>query len=291
MIVSGLSGAGKSTALRALEDQGFEVVDNLPLSLVTHLLETAAAAPSLYSRPIAVGIDARTRRFNASDVVKKIRNLNEEGFPTRLLFLDCSGSELIRRFSETRRRHPLALDRPAADGIAQEREVLAPLRRAADVVIDTTDYSVHDLRRSITQKFSNGEPRKLTVTVMSFGFARGVPRDADLMFDMRFLSNPHWDEELRPLTGHDAEVGAFIRADPRFEGAVDRIADLISYLLPAYHDEGKSYLTIAIGCTGGRHRSVYTAERLADHLREAGIDPAVMHRDISESADSGDVSR
>ncbi|MEE4349249.1 MAG: RNase adapter RapZ [Pacificimonas sp.] len=286
LVVTGMSGAGKSTALNALEDQGFEVVDNLPLSLVRHLLETAAAAPALQARPLAVGIDTRTRRFNADEVAQKIRSLNEDGFPTRLLFVDCAGGELIQRFSETRRRHPLALDRPAGDGIAQEREILAPLRRWADVVIDTTDYSVHDLRRAVQQKFTDGSEQALTVTIQSFGYSRGLPRDADLVFDMRFLANPHWEDALRPLTGKDEAVGTYVAADPRFDAIFARIAELIEVLLPAYRAEGKSYLTVAIGCTGGRHRSVYTAERLAEYLREAGASPMVTHRDLSDGSDA-----
>lgn len=287
LIVTGMSGAGKSTALAALEDQGFEVVDNLPLSLVTHLLETAAGASSLYARPLAVGIDTRTRSFDADKVCQKIRNLNAGGVDARLLFLDCAGGELIRRFSETRRRHPLAQDRPAADGIAREREVLAPLRRWADVVVDTTDFSIHDLRREIGRKFGQAQEDQLTLTIMSFGFARGVPRDADMMFDMRFLANPHWEDELRPLTGRDSAVGTFIERDSAFAGAFERIADLVTFLLPAYTAEGKSYLTVAIGCTGGRHRSVFVAERLAEYLRAAGASPSLVHRDIAESAEAG----
>ena len=282
LIVTGMSGAGKSTALRALEDRGFETVDNLPLSLLTNLLKAAGSAEPLTERPIAVGIDARTRSFNAEEVVSHIKTLRESGIEARVLFIDCAGGELVRRFSETRRRHPLAQDRPAGDGIAREREVLAPLRRWADILVDTTDYSVHDLRRAVGEKFRSGaKDEDLTLTLMSFGFARGVPRDADMVFDMRFLANPHWVPELRPLTGRDPAVAKHIAADASFPDAFERIAGLVTSLLPAYAREGKAYLTIAIGCTGGRHRSVYVTERLAEHLRAADLQPNVVHRDVT----------
>jgi UPF0042 nucleotide-binding protein len=282
LLVTGMSGAGKSTALRALEDLGFEVVDNLPLSLLGRLLAMPDDhAEAGGSRPLAIGIDTRTRAFEADRVIAKVRSLREEaGLDVRMLFLDCTGDELTRRFSATRRRHPLALDRAASDGIAREREIMAPLRRWADVIIDTTSYSVNDLRRVIREKFAREADELLTLTLTSFGFGRGIPRDADLVFDLRFLSNPHWQPELRPLTGLDAEVGAFIRTDPDFDTAMSRIADLLISLIPRYRDEGKSYLTVAFGCTGGRHRSVFAAEEMRRRLAAAGLSPTVVHRDI-----------
>jgi UPF0042 nucleotide-binding protein len=282
LLVTGMSGAGKTTALKALEDLGYEAVDNMPLRLLRRLLSVEDSnVDHATDRPLAIGIDTRTRAFDAEDVVQQLKALKrDEGLDIRVLFLDCAGGELTRRFSETRRRHPLALDRPAADGIARERELLAPLRRWADVVVDTTDHSTHDTRRAMREKFGRTDDEQLTVTCMSFGFARGLPRDADLVFDMRFLANPHWVDELRPLTGQDAAVGAFVAADPAFDPAFGKIADLLTTLLPRYRYEGKAYLTIAFGCTGGRHRSVYTTERMAEALRAAGYAPTIVHRDI-----------
>lgn len=285
LLVTGMSGAGKTTTLKMLEDLGYEVVDNLPFALSAALLGTPQdgsselAAPN---RPLAIGIDLRTRAFNAQRILDEVSALRNGATPldVRIIFLDCKGSELARRFSETRRRHPLALDRPVADGIAREREILAPLRRWADVVIDTSDETAHNLKRKINDLFRLERQEKLTLTVMSFGFARGVPRDADLLFDMRFVRNPHWEPVLRPQTGLDAAVGAFIETDIAFNDAYSRISMLILSLLPAYLKEGKSYLTIAFGCTGGRHRSVYCAEKFAAELRANHYDPTIVHRDL-----------
>ncbi|WP_419816972.1 RNase adapter RapZ [Glacieibacterium sp.] len=271
-----MSGAGKSTALKALEDLGFEAVDNLPLALLDRLLDPDEIESG---RPLAFGIDSRTRGFDGEAIVARLKALRADHLDVRLVFLDCSGGELTRRFSETRRRHPLALDRPAADGIAAERELTAPLRRWADAVIDTTDYRAADLRAAIGERFGTGAGHALTITLTSFGFARGLPRDADLVFDMRFLANPHWDLELRPLTGEDEAVAAYVAADPAFSPAYERIVDLLLTLLPGYGREGKSYLTVAFGCTGGRHRSVFVAQAVAARLRSAGYDPHLIHRD------------
>ncbi len=279
MLVSGMSGAGKTTALKALEDIGYEVVDNIPIPLVPHLI----AAPT--DRPLAIGMDSRTRAFDSADVVANILPLSTRARPVRLLFLDCSGHELVRRFSETRRRHPLAHDRPASDGIAREREMLEGVRRAAAVVIDTTDYSVNDLRRAIAIRFQKASARPLTLTIMSFGYARGVPRDSDLVFDMRFLSNPHWVPELRPQTGLDAAVQAHVAGDPAYKPAFSAIMALLALLLPGYAGEGRAYVTVAFGCTGGRHRSVAVAEAAALWLESNGWSNAVVHRDRAHGAD------
>lgn len=279
LIVSGMSGAGKSTTLKALEDLDYEAVDNLPLGLADTLLASGGDTPD---RPLALGIDIRTRAFDAEALVARLRLLRGEGRDVRLIYLDCADEALQRRFSETRRRHPLAADRPAADGIERERALTDPLRRWADLVIDTTDFSVTDLRRTIAERFGQAGTPGLTITLESFGFARGLPRDADLVFDMRFLANPHWDMALRPLTGEDQAVAAYVAADPAYGPALDRITDLLLTLIPGYGREGKAYLTIAIGCTGGRHRSVAVARALARRLEAAGHPVALVHRDVGK---------
>lgn len=285
LLVTGMSGAGKSTALNTFEDMGWEVVDNLPLSLLERLLETPPPEGATdSSRPLALGIDSRTRGFDAEGIVRRIRRMRDErGHPIETLFLDCGSQELQRRYAETRRRHPLALDRPANDGIAREREWLAPLRFYADHLVDTTETSSHALQSELRRRFDQGEAVAPTLTVMSFGFARGLPRDADLVFDMRFLRNPHWDAALRPLSGLDAPVAAHIAADPAYETAMQHIESLLLLLLPRYAAEGKAYVTIALGCTGGRHRSVHVAERIAARLRDCGFSPKVSHRDLASA--------
>ena len=281
LLVTGLSGACKSTVLKTLEDLGWETVDNLPLRLLDRLLSTPLSESTESDSPLAVGIGARTRDFDPDSIVKRIKKLRaEHGYDIGTLFLDCSGAELERRYAETRRRHPLALDRPASDGIARERELLAPLRRWANRLIDTTDLSSNELAQQVRTTFGGdglGEP---TLSVMSFGYARGVPRNADLVFDMRFLRNPHWDEKLRPGTGLDADVAAYVAADPAYDDAMKQIEDLLLLLLPRYRAEGKAYVTIAFGCTGGRHRSVHVTERVAKRLRDAVFSPTVAHRDL-----------
>ena len=289
LLVTGLSGAGKSTALRALEDLGWEVVDNLPISLLRQLLATPPTRGSdAGDRPIAIGIDSRTRGFNAEGIVRAIKQLRDgQGYMLSTLFLDCTGIELDRRFSETRRRHPLAEDRPAADGIAREREILEPLRRWADHIIDTTAYSSNELQQDIRHRFAVADRSGPTINVMSFGFARGLPRNADLVFDMRFLRNPHWDAALRPGTGLDADVAAYVMADPAYGAALGQIEGLLETLIPRYQAEGKSYLTIAIGCTGGRHRSVHVAERITAFLTTIGYHPNIIHRNLTSLPQDG----
>ena len=283
LLITGMSGAGKSTVLNTLEDMGWEVLDNLPVRLIDRLL----AAPldgrvDEVTRPLAIGIGVQTRDFAPERLMRLINRLRaDDGHDIGTLFLDCAGAELERRYSETRRRHPLALDRPAVDGIAQERELLAPLRSWANRLIDTTSLSSNELATRIRTTFARdglGEP---TLSVMSFGFARGLPRDADLVLDMRFLRNPHWDTVLRPGTGLDPAVGAYVAQDSAYRDAMAMIDQLLLLLLPRYRAEGKSYVTIAFGCTGGRHRSVHVAERTAARLRAAGFSPTVTHRDLA----------
>ncbi|MFD1106699.1 RNase adapter RapZ [Sphingobium olei] len=286
LLLSGLSGAGKTTALKTLEDMGWEVVDNLPLLLLDRLLDTPLPAghDAQDERPLALGIDARTRGFDAEAIVQRIKALRERhGHDIETLFLDCSGAELERRFAETRRRHPLGLDRPAADGIARERELTEPLRRWASQVIDTTGLTTNALQQEIRNRFSREGLSEPVLTILSFGYSRGVPRNADLMFDMRFLRNPHWDDRLRPLTGLDPAVADYIREDPAYEETVSKIEDLLATLLPRYAEGGKTYITVAFGCTGGKHRSVHVATRVAKYLQAAGFSPTVLHRNI-ESA-------
>lgn len=283
LLVTGMSGAGKSTALHTFEDMGWETVDNLPLSLFDQLLESPRSLDrQAADRSIAIGIDSRTRGFDAGAIVERIKTLEtDHDFRIETLFLDCNAAELERRFSETRRRHPQAQDRPAAQGILIERDMMTPLRRWAEHVIDTSDSSANDLRVELRNRFSSQAGQEMTVTIASFGFARGILRNADMVFDMRFLRNPHWDETLRPMTGKDEAVGDYIAEDPAYEDAVGRMEELLAILLPRYRAEGKAYVTIAFGCTGGRHRSVHVAERVAQRLRDSGFSPTVAHRDLA----------
>ncbi|AKH42047.1 UPF0042 nucleotide-binding protein [Altererythrobacter atlanticus] len=280
LLVTGMLGAGKSTALRELEDLGWEAIDNFPIRLLQRLIGGDVGQQSL-----AIGFDCRTRGFVPADVIERVKKLtNREDLVLTTLFLDCSGHELERRFNETRRRHFLAQDMPVATGIAAERELMGPLRRWADVLIDTSNFSTNDLKQSIREHFAPTAPQEMTVTITSFGFSRGMPPVADLVFDMRFLNNPHWDPELRPLTGKDQGVGDHIEKDPAFASVFARIRDLLLELLPRYAAQGKSYVNIAFGCTGGRHRSVYTAERMAGALRDGGFSPTVLHRNLGSRA-------
>ena len=282
LLVTGLSGAGKSTVLKTLEDLGWEVVDNLPLALLDRLLEAPLAQGAADgTQPLALGIGARTRDFDPKRIIERIRALREgHGLDVGMLFLDCAGSELERRYSETRRRHPLAPDRPASDGIARERELLAPLREWANRLIDTTDLSANMLAQKVRSTFAVSGSDAPVLSIQSFGFARGIPRNADLVFDMRFLRNPHWDPVLRPGTGLDADVSAYVAADPAYPAAMEQIGSLLELLIPRYRAEGKAYVSVAIGCTGGRHRSVHVAEHLARRLRDAGFSPTITHRDL-----------
>lgn len=285
LLVTGLLGAGKTTALKVLEDLGWETIDNFPIRLLDRLIDSPdAPAPDLRP-PLAIGFDSRTRGFDPNKVIDRVKKLvGRDDLELTTLFLDCAGQELERRYNETRRRHPLAQDLPAASGIAAERETMEPLRRWADMVISTTDFTSNDLQQAIRERFGRDAPMGTTVSITSFGFSRGMPPVADLVFDMRFLHNPHWDPQLRPQTGRDAPVGDFIRKDPAFDEAFGRIRDLILQLLPRYQAQGKAYVNIAFGCTGGRHRSVFTAELMAEALRAAGYSPSVLHRNLSARA-------
>jgi RNase adapter protein RapZ len=286
VLVTGMSGAGRTTALKALEDLGFEAVDNLPVTLLGNLVRPG----DRLDHDLAIGIDCRTRAFNPPDLLKRIgaRRSGSASKP-QLLFLDCEDEILRRRFTETRRRHPLALDRPVTDGIAHERRIMAGLREHADLVIDTSQLSAGDLRRLIAGYFSGAQERRLTLSVLSFAYRGGVPREADIVFDVRFLANPHYVDELRPLHGRDPAVRAYVEADPAYGLVLERLEALLFPLLPSYQREGRSYLTIAFGCTGGRHRSIVVAEAFAGRLRESGWTVVLRHRDTPDaSAESDD---
>lgn len=281
LLVTGMLGAGKTTVLRELEDLGWEALDNFPVRFLRRLIGREGERSEGPSPPLAIGFDCRTRGFRPEEIITKVKQLTDrEDLIVTTLFLDCSGAELQRRFDETRRRHHLAQDMPVDAGIAAERELVAPLRRWADILIDTSRFTQNDLKQTVRERFSAESPDGPTLTIYSFGFARGVPPAADLVFDMRFLDNPHWIPELRELTGLDEAVGGHIEKDPAFASAFERIRDLLAELLPRYGAQGKSYVNVAIGCTGGRHRSVYVAEKLAAALREAGFAPTVLHRNL-----------
>lgn len=281
ILVTGLSGAGRTSTLKALEDEGFEAVDNLPLSLLPAVLAPDGLAEDRNTR-IAVGVDPRTREFGVERLIDDITRLRaRDGLDVRVVYLDCDDEVLVRRFTETRRRHPLAADRPVADGIALERQLMGPLRERADVVIDTSRFNLAAFREALLASLALDDGQRMTVTVVSFGFRGGLPREADLVFDVRFLANPHYDPVLRPLDGRDPAVGAHVSADPDFAPFLERLEALLDILLPRYAREGKSYLTLAIGCTGGRHRSVYAAERLAAWLKSRGTPVTLRHRDLS----------
>ncbi|GAC1568999.1 MAG: RNase adapter RapZ [Novosphingobium sp.] len=288
LLVTGVLGAGKTTALRVLEDLGWEAIDNFPIRLLDRLLETQPPQESAAqgtAAPIAIGFDTRTRGFDPVRIIERVKVLSARpDLSITTLFLDCAGSELERRYNETRRRHPMSQDKPAAAGIAAERELLEPLRRWADVVLSTTDFSVNDLQAAIRTQFDDNSPQALTLTVSSFGFARGTPPLADFVFDMRFLNNPHWVDHLRPQTGQDAAIGDYIRQDPAFAPAFAHIRDLLIGLLPSFRKQGKAYRHIAFGCTGGKHRSVFMAEQIASALREAGFSPTLLHRNLTSRA-------
>ncbi|TNE32457.1 MAG: RNase adapter RapZ [Alphaproteobacteria bacterium] len=281
LLVTGVAGAGKSTTLQVLEDLGWETIDNFPVRLLKRLLQK----PDGQNDMLAIGFDSRTRGFSPSRIIELVKELSDrDDLSISTLFLDCASGELERRYNETRRRHPMAGEQPLLEGIRAERELLEPLRRWTDMVLDTTSFSANQLQQHIRELFGENSGQPINVTVSSFGFARGMPPLADLVFDMRYLDNPHWVEGLRELTGLDVPVGEHIAADPAFQQSFGQIHDLIQTLLPLYAAQGKSYVHIAFGCTGGRHRSVYSAERMAQGLRDAGFSPTVRHRNLASRA-------
>lgn len=281
VLITGMSGAGRLTALRALEDFGYVAVDNVPLPLLGDLMHSTAGDTGEIPPPLAFGIDTRTYGFDAHALARRLQELRvRSDLAPRLLYLDCDTETLQRRYTESRRPHPLAPDRPVVDGIADERSMIGRLRDSADLVIDTSTLTPHQFKQLLLGHFGLGAQAAMRIAVMSFSFRRGLPREADLVFDVRFLKNPHYEPALKPLTGRDGAVAAFIEQDPDYRPFIDRLEGMIEPLLPRFDAEGKSYLTIAIGCTGGRHRSVAVAERLADWLRKAGRSVSLSHRDV-----------
>jgi len=275
LLVTGMSGAGKSTVLDALEDMGWDVVDNLPADLLEGFVQGEGQCRTA---PAAVGMDVRSRGFDPDKLHQLIHSI--AGVQPEILYLDCSDNELQRRYDETRRVHPLAPDRPAEDGIARERQVTFPLKTAADSVIDTTELSPTELRDELRRRYGDDSDQPV-LTIVSFAFARGISRTADLVFDLRFLPNPHWVDELRPLTGEDSPVRSYLEQEPAWGEAMDRIEALLIDWIPRYWAAGKSYVTVAFGCTGGRHRSVAAAAEMTERLRRAGFAPNVRHRDLA----------
>jgi RNase adapter protein RapZ len=270
VIVTGLSGAGLSSALKSLEDLGFEVFDNFPLDLSSHLL-----AQNPDKNALAIGVDTRTRNFSTRTVIDAVRAMG-----AFLLFITCDDAILQKRFTETRRRHPLSHDKSVAHGIAIEHELLQPLMDQADLTIDTSELSIHDLRHILEGHFGHRKGGQLTLSLISFGYRHGLPREADIVMDVRFLKNPHWDKDLRAATGLEKGVGTYIKGDPQYDGFLENFKTLLSPLLPRYAQEGKHYLTIALGCTGGRHRSVFVAETLGKWLKSQNHPVHIVHRDI-----------
>lgn len=276
VLLTGLSGSGKTTALRALEDIGYLCMDNLPVVLLPKVIELAADAQS--NTRIAVVVDARDKRFigEAGEVVDE---LLERGVDVRILYLESAPQKIIQRFSETRRRHPLAETGNFAAAIDEERQVLDGLRARADVTVDTTDLTVHELKRLVQEQFAGEEAKRMTIKVASFGFKHGPLLQADLVFDARFLPNPYFDARLRESTGLDPEVSNFVLSADGADEFLAKLTDLLLFLIPRYQAEGKAYLTVGVGCTGGKHRSVAIAEQLALAVRQNGHELVVEHRD------------
>lgn len=280
VLVTGPSGAGRSTAIHALEDLGYEVIDNIPLSLVPRLID----GPPL-GRPIALGLDARNRDFNAANLIELIDTLTRDPrVSLEVLYIDCATSVLIQRFSQTRRRHPLAPAETPLIGIGRETDLLAPIRVRADHLIDTSDMTPHDLKEDIARWFDRGTAARMAVSVQSFSYKRGLPRGVDLVFDCRFLQNPYWVPDLRIKDGRDAAVASHVIEDRRFAEFFLKLQGLVEFLLPAHVEEGKAHLSIGFGCTGGQHRSVVVAEKLGIALADAGWPVSIRHRELERRA-------
>ncbi|MDB4213721.1 RNase adapter RapZ [Octadecabacter sp.] len=275
IFVTGPSGAGRSTAINVLEDLGFETIDNVPLSLITRLTGGDMI------RPIAIGLDVRNRDFSTAGVTDVLADLRLRGdVDVQMLFLEADEDTLVRRYSETRRRHPLAPDEPAIQGIRREADLLKPVRTQAEFLLDTSDLSPHDLKARLTDWFGDQGSALFGITLQSFSYKRGLPKGIDMTFDCRFLKNPYWDPTLRMFTGLDPQVGAYIETDARLADFQTKVTDLLVMLLPAFREEGKSHLSIGFGCTGGQHRSVYVAEQVAMALAQQGWQVSKRHREL-----------
>lgn len=277
LIITGMSGAGRSTAADTFEDQGWFVIDNMPPALIPKVADLATKEPSATDR-VALVVSTNPFLDELSPTIDALRK-KKKGHRVRILFLDASDEVLVRRFEGTRRRHPVEAE-GVADAVIQERERLQAIKERADVVIDTSEFNVHQLRDRLLDLFAEDDPSGMQTSVVSFGFKNGVPLDVDMVLDCRFLPNPHWVDELRPKTGLDKPVRDYVMKQPETGEFIDKVDDLLALLLPSYVKEGKSYLTIAIGCTGGHHRSVVLAEEIAARMRARGFAPTVSHRDV-----------
>ena len=276
VVITGMSGSGKASVLKAFEDLGYYCVDNLPIGLISHFADLAKQSPEIEKAALVTDIREGEHLKKLPDIIRRLkRQMN-----TTVLYLEASDEVLLRRFSETRRPHPLGTDSTVKAALSTERRMLHSIRALADVVVDSSRFNVHELRAHITAKFSQGSTdRDILISIVSFGYKAGVPMDADLVFDVRFLPNPHFVPEFKPLTGRHPKVAKYIRSFPQTQEFIDRISELLIYLLPHYVREGKSYLTIGFGCTGGQHRSVLIAEEVRKRLGKAGYRAKVIHRD------------
>lgn len=284
VLVTGPSGAGRSTAINALEDLGYEVIDNLPLNLLPRVVD-----PATMSKPLAVGLDTRNRDFSTHGVLDMLHALSAlKNVETNLLFIGCDRKVLLRRFSETRRRHPLAPAETPEIGIDREFDLLQPIQARADILIDTSEMTPHELRADIERWFSTLAFKGLSISVQSFSYKRGLPRGVDTLYDCRFLQNPYWVEDLREQNGTQTAVQSYVRDDPRFADFFQKLLELSCFLLPAYTDEGKTHFSIGFGCTGGQHRSVAVAETLATALAERGWQVSIRHRELERNSTNHD---
>ncbi len=281
-LITGLSGAGKSSALKVLEDLSYEAIDNLPVSLLSNVVDMVLADNECEDRAaLAIGIDARTRNFQQDEILKNLAEIRDhDNINLKILYFDSSNEVLAQRFTETRRKHPLAGGQQVMTAITREREMMDVIRAEADFIFDTSGMEIQELRQSLTQKFERKQSEDLSIMISSFAYPRGLPRDADLVFDVRFLRNPHYVDDLKHLSGRDRAIQDYVAQDDRFAEFCDKISDLILFALPEYKREGKSYLNIAFGCTGGHHRSVFIAERMVKILHDNGFEASLSHREL-----------